>query len=172
MLRALREIIRLKADDLHRVLARGRPSRIDHRGADREQDRVFHIDLAARVVVAHAQRPARRREDPDRHRRECAAGDRKSHRLTGGIVRDEQRGTGLPRLHAGNEVLAPGRARRGQETSHLERPRDLLEAEARIARGLQESPEDSSLLHARGEANLLERSYEAAITDMQQALDA
>ncbi len=63
------------------------------------------------------------------------------------------------------------RVQRGKETSRLDRPESLLEAEAMIARGLRQNPEDSLLLTARGQANLLEWSYEAAITDMQEALD-
>jgi CHAT domain-containing protein len=75
-------------------------------------------------------------------------------------------------LRTATTKYSPLRVMRGQQSSHLERPQDLLDAEAIIARGLQKSPEDSSLLEARGEANLLEGSYEAAITDMQQALEA
>src|ERR1700691_2841706 len=58
------------------------------------------------------------------------------------------------------------RARRGDETSRTDRPQSLLDAEALIAKGLRNHPEDSSLLVARGQANLLEGAYEAAITDM------
>lgn len=50
------------------------------------------------------------------------------------------------------------------------RPQSLLEAEAAIGSGLRAKPEDPVLLAARGNADLLEWSYEAAITDMQQAL--
>ena len=63
------------------------------------------------------------------------------------------------------------RVRRGQDTYPMGRPQSLLEAEAAIARGLRAKPEDPRLLAARGSADLLEWSYEAAITDMQQALD-
>jgi CHAT domain-containing protein len=63
------------------------------------------------------------------------------------------------------------RVQRGDETSRMDRPQSLLDAEALIARGLRNRPEDSSLLAARGQANLLEGAYEAAITDMQEALD-
>jgi CHAT domain-containing protein len=64
------------------------------------------------------------------------------------------------------------RVRRGDETSRMDRSQSLLEAEALIAKGLRNHPEDSSLLAARGQANLLEGAYEAAITDMQETLDA
>jgi CHAT domain-containing protein len=64
------------------------------------------------------------------------------------------------------------RLQRGQETSRMDRPQSLLEAETAIARGLRSKPDDSSLLTARGQADLMEWSYEAAITDMQEALDA
>jgi CHAT domain-containing protein len=60
---------------------------------------------------------------------------------------------------------------RGPQTSQMNRPESLLDAEAAITRGLRTAPEDGSLLMARGQANLLEWSYEAAITDMQEALD-
>ena len=64
------------------------------------------------------------------------------------------------------------RLRRGLDIYPMGRPQSLLEAEAAIARGLRTKPEDPVLLVARGNADLLEWSYEAAITDMQQALDA
>jgi Flp pilus assembly protein TadD len=41
-----------------------------------------------------------------------------------------------------------------------------------FARGLRSHPADATFLTARGQANLLEWSDEAAITDMQEALDA
>jgi CHAT domain-containing protein len=63
------------------------------------------------------------------------------------------------------------RAQRGGETFPMNRPQSLLDAEALIARSLRNHPEDSSMLAARGQANLLEGAYEAAITDMQEALD-
>jgi CHAT domain-containing protein/tetratricopeptide (TPR) repeat protein len=74
-------------------------------------------------------------------------------------------------LRIGSAPHSPVRVQRGQQTSHMEHPRSLLEAEAAIARGLRKNPDDRSLLAARGQANLLEWSYEAAITDMQEALD-
>jgi len=70
-----------------------------------------------------------------------------------------------PGLHS------PISRQRGQQTAGMNRPTSLLEGEAAIARGLRNSPDDGSLLAARGQANLQEWSYEAAITDMQEALD-
>jgi CHAT domain-containing protein len=75
------------------------------------------------------------------------------------------------KLRIGRTPHSPMRVRRGKETSRMERPQSLLEAEAVIARELRKHPDDSVLLTDRGQANLLEWSYEAAITDMQEALD-
>jgi hypothetical protein len=54
----------------------------------------------------------------------------------------------------------------------IDRPLSLIGAEALIAQGLKNNPEDAQLLAARGRANLLEWSHEAAITDIQEALDS
>jgi hypothetical protein len=56
------------------------------------------------------------------------------------------------------------RVLRGPQTNRKDRPASLLEAEAAIARGVRSHPEDPALRAARGQANLLEWSYEAAIT--------
>jgi len=74
-------------------------------------------------------------------------------------------------LRIGKAPHSPIRLPRGQQISPMNRPQSLLDAEAVIARGLRNTPGDSSLLTARGKVNLLEWSYEAAITDMQEALD-
>jgi CHAT domain-containing protein len=66
---------------------------------------------------------------------------------------------------------SPARAQRGQGISRMDSPQSLLEAESVIAAGLRKNPGDGALLAVRGQANLLEWSYEAAITDLQQALD-
>jgi CHAT domain-containing protein len=63
------------------------------------------------------------------------------------------------------------RITRGQDIYPTGRPQSLLEAEVAIARGLRAKPDDPVLLVERGNADLLEWSYEAAISDMQQALD-
>jgi CHAT domain-containing protein len=74
-------------------------------------------------------------------------------------------------LRIGSASHSPLRMQRGQRVYHADRPLSLIEAEAVISRGLRNNAEDSQLLIARGQANLLEWSYEAAITDMQEALD-
>ena len=63
------------------------------------------------------------------------------------------------------------RLSRGPDIYPKGRPQSLLEAEVAIARGLRSKPDDPVLLVERGNADLLEWSYEAAITDMQQVLD-
>jgi CHAT domain-containing protein/tetratricopeptide (TPR) repeat protein len=75
-------------------------------------------------------------------------------------------------LRIANASYSSMRVRRGQDESRMDRPQSLLDAEAAIARGLRSHPADAAFLTARGDANLLEWSYEAAITDMQEALDA
>lgn len=57
-------------------------------------------------------------------------------------------------------------------SSSFDRPRSLLEAEARIGRLLQRLPEDTVSLSQRGRTGLLTWTYEAAITDLQHALDS
>jgi CHAT domain-containing protein/tetratricopeptide (TPR) repeat protein len=74
-------------------------------------------------------------------------------------------------LRLGKAPHSALRVQRGPQATRMERPASLLEAEAAIARGLRNHPEDPALLAARGQANLLEWAYEAAITDMQEALD-
>jgi CHAT domain-containing protein/tetratricopeptide (TPR) repeat protein len=75
-------------------------------------------------------------------------------------------------LRIAKSEYSPVQTQRGQGAAHSERPPSLLDAEALIVRRLRKSPEDGSLLVARGQANLLDWSYEAAITDMQEALDS
>lgn len=55
--------------------------------------------------------------------------------------------------------------------SRLNRPAALLEAEALIARGLEQDPNSLVWLQAKGRADLLEGNYEAAIQSFQKALD-
>src|SRR5207245_10934456 len=64
------------------------------------------------------------------------------------------------------------RQRGGEQISRLDRPQPLLEAEARIAYQLRQHPGNATALSNSGRANLLEQAYEAAITDLQQALDS
>lgn len=67
---------------------------------------------------------------------------------------------------------APIRIKRGAgDPTAFDRPTQLMDAEARIAGDLRGRPDDQHLLLLRGQANLLEWSYEAAITDMDRALD-
>ncbi len=67
---------------------------------------------------------------------------------------------------------APIRVKRGPgETTPFDRPGALGLAEHLIVDDLRGNPDDQQLLLLRGRANLLEWSYEAAITDMDRALD-
>ena len=60
---------------------------------------------------------------------------------------------------------------RGQEanSSRLEQPAALLEAESLIAKRLESHPDDLTWLHARGRAGLLEGDYENAIPTLEEA---
>ena len=73
----------------------------------------------------------------------------------------------LPGAEAG-----PLRVTRGDPTLGDERPLALLEAEAEIGRMLDRSPASAVWLGLRGRAHLQEGAYEAALTDLQQALGA
>ncbi|MBB5059669.1 CHAT domain-containing protein [Granulicella aggregans] len=66
---------------------------------------------------------------------------------------------------------APTRARRGGDTSNLERPGSLLRAESAIADGLRERPSDVALLDAEAQADLLDGNFEHAIEIAQRALE-
>jgi CHAT domain-containing protein/cytochrome c-type biogenesis protein CcmH/NrfG len=55
--------------------------------------------------------------------------------------------------------------------SRLNKPAALLEAEALIARGLEQEPNRPVWLQAKGRADLLEGNYEAAIQSFQKALE-
>ena len=63
----------------------------------------------------------------------------------------------------------PLRVTRGPEMSRLNRPPELLEAEAVIARGLAAHPDDAAWLQARGRAELIDDDYEAAIKSLERA---
>ena len=56
--------------------------------------------------------------------------------------------------------------------STLEHSQSLLEAEAQLGHLLQQAPAKPELSQQQGRADLLEWSYEAAITDLQQALES
>jgi len=66
----------------------------------------------------------------------------------------------------------PLRVTRGPEVSRLDRPPELLQAEAVIAGALASHPNDPSWLGARGRAELLDWQYEAAIKSFNHALEA
>jgi CHAT domain-containing protein len=61
--------------------------------------------------------------------------------------------------------------RGGKGASRLDRPEPLLEAEARIKRGVTAHPGDPAWLQANGRAELLEWGYEAAMVSFKRALE-
>jgi tetratricopeptide (TPR) repeat protein len=67
--------------------------------------------------------------------------------------------------------FAPLKIERGGQRSQTERPPALLEAEALIGRKLNESPNDTAWLRARGQADLLDGRYSSAVDALQRALD-
>src|SRR5262249_46672189 len=66
----------------------------------------------------------------------------------------------------------PLRVTRGPETSQLNRPPELLQAESVIARAIASHPNDPTWLASRGRAELLDWQYEAAIKSFNHALEA
>jgi tetratricopeptide (TPR) repeat protein len=74
----------------------------------------------------------------------------------------------IPKAAYGPVRLIRGSANR----SRLERPRALLEGEARIARELAKDPTNPALLQAMGRTDLLDWNYDAAIASFEQALKA
>ncbi|QNI31738.1 CHAT domain-containing protein [Alloacidobacterium dinghuense] len=66
---------------------------------------------------------------------------------------------------------APIRVERGTSGSNLDKPEDLLRAEALIGEGLHKNPDDTTLLDAKARADLLDNNYEAAIKSLQRALE-
>jgi tetratricopeptide (TPR) repeat protein len=74
-------------------------------------------------------------------------------------------------LRIPNAAYAPVRLVRGSTArSRMERPRTLLDGEARIARELQKAPDDARWLDAEGRADLLDRNFDAAIASLQHSL--
>lgn len=74
-------------------------------------------------------------------------------------------------LRVPRAAYGPMRLVRGSTAaSRLDLPPALFEAEARIARGLAQDPDDPRLLQARGRAELLEHDFDAAIADFQRCL--
>lgn len=66
---------------------------------------------------------------------------------------------------------APLRVQRGPEASFADRTPSLLKAEALIASQLPSHPTDPSLLQAKGQADLLEGKYDAAVESLRRALE-
>jgi len=66
---------------------------------------------------------------------------------------------------------APLRVSRGPAASFTSRSRALLKAEALIASQLESHPADSSWLHAKAQADLLEGKYDAAVEALRRALE-
>ena len=74
-------------------------------------------------------------------------------------------------LRIPDAAYAPLRLVRGSsDHSRLDRPPALLDSEARIARELQKSPASARWLEAQGRADLLDRSFDAAIASLQHSL--
>jgi CHAT domain-containing protein len=66
----------------------------------------------------------------------------------------------------------PVRIERSQQSSHLDSPPSLLEAEKGITDNLAKHPSDPFWLQARARAELLEGNYTGAIAALREALDA
>ena len=66
---------------------------------------------------------------------------------------------------------APMRAERGSETSRVDRPGALLDAEALVARNFRGTPIGSQWLAAKGRVDLLEWNSDSAIRSFKQALE-
>ncbi len=67
-------------------------------------------------------------------------------------------------------AFAPVRVRRGGQSSRLDNPQALLDAEAIISKKLAERPTDPVWLESRARTELLEGNYNAAIESLQKAL--
>jgi len=65
-------------------------------------------------------------------------------------------------------AYVPVHTERGIESSRLTRP-DLLEAEARVARGVETHPDDPAWLRLQGRADLLDGKDDAAIAELERA---
>jgi len=65
-------------------------------------------------------------------------------------------------------AYAPIHTERGTDSSRLIRP-DLLEAEARVARGVEAHPADAAWLRLQGRADLLDGKDDAAIAELERA---
>ena len=68
--------------------------------------------------------------------------------------------------------FAPLKVERARQTSHMDSPASLLEAEKDITNHLATNPSDPFWLQSRGRAELLEGNYQGAIDALRQALAA
>ena len=68
--------------------------------------------------------------------------------------------------------FGPLRIQRAQQTSHMDSPSSLLEAEKEITNNLARHPSDPFWLQSRARAELLEGNYNGAIDNLRQALAA
>jgi CHAT domain-containing protein len=68
--------------------------------------------------------------------------------------------------------FGPVRIQRAQQTSHMDSPASLLEAEKEITNNLAKYPSDPFWLQSRARAELLEGNYNGAIDNLGQALAA
>lgn len=68
--------------------------------------------------------------------------------------------------------FGPLRIRRTQQTSHMDSPSSLLEAEKEITSNLAKHPSDPFWLQNRARAELLEGNYNGAVDNLRQALAA
>jgi CHAT domain-containing protein/tetratricopeptide (TPR) repeat protein len=72
-------------------------------------------------------------------------------------------------LRISDAAYAPIRVERGGDRSRVDRPPELLEAEAIIGKNLRGKPNDVRWLHAKGQADLLDNSYESALSTLDRA---
>jgi CHAT domain-containing protein len=75
-------------------------------------------------------------------------------------------------LRLPDAAYAPMRTERGTESSRVNRPAALLDAEALVAHNLASHPSDPKWLAAKGRIDLLEWNSESAIRSFKQALEA
>jgi CHAT domain-containing protein/cytochrome c-type biogenesis protein CcmH/NrfG len=94
--------------------------------------------------------------------------DRRVERLIGEAY--TERRSLEPRI-SGAE-FGPLRIQRAQQTSHMDSPSSLLEAEKEITSNLAKHPSDPFWLQSRARAELLEGNYNGAVDNLRQALAA
>ena len=86
------------------------------------------------------------------------------------LAQSYQDGRILP-LRMSGAKYSPVQTKRGPAGARSSPPASLLAAESRIQQELKKSPQNQSLLHQQGRAELLEDNYGAAIVTLQQARD-